>query len=128
MARKQYFGIKYPFSNSSVENYEFDLNANEKERVASDILHLLFTPKGQRLRMPDYGTDLIQFIFDPNSDGLWSAVKKEIQESVKKWISGVQLNDIQVMADESGNQIYVRIDYSVQEGNYVYKNSIAVEI
>ena len=27
-----------------------------------------------------------------------------------------------------GNEIYVRIDYSVKDGNYEYKNSLAVEI
>ena len=32
------------------------------------------------------------------------------------------------MASESGNEIYVRIDYSVKDGNYEYKNSLAVEI
>jgi phage baseplate assembly protein W len=128
MAKKQYFGIKYPFTNSSFENYEFDLNRNEKDRVASELLHLLFTPKGQRLRMPEYGTDLIQYIFEPNDTTAWEGVKSEIQNVVSMWIQNVTLNDIQVMAQEDGREIYVRIDYSVKDGNNSYKNSIAVEL
>lgn len=128
MIKKQYFDIKYPFTNDCMEKYEFDLNNNQRERVASDLLHLLFTPKGQRLRLPDYGTNLIQYIFEPNDESIWPEVKQEIQDTVRKWIYGVDLNDIQVMASEDGTEIYVRVDYSVTEGNLTYNNSIAVEI
>lgn len=128
MAKKQYFGLKYPFSNNDVENFEFDLNSSEKDKVASQILHLIFTPKGQRLRHPDFGTNLIQYIFEPNDGSTWSNVKQEIQTCVQKWINGVTINNIEVMADDEGNQIYVRIDYSVTENNYTYNNSIAVEL
>lgn len=128
MIKKQYFDIKYPFTNDCMEKYEFDLNNNQRERVASDLLHLLFTPKGQRLRLPDYGTNLIQYIFEPNDESIWPEVKREIQDTVRKWIYGVDLNDIQVMASEDGTEIYVRVDYSVTEGNLTYNNSIAVEI
>ena len=128
MKKKQYFDLKYPFTNDCMEKYEFDLNNNQRERVASDLLHLIFTPKGQRLRLPDYGTNLIQYIFEPNDESVWPGVKKEIQDTVRKWIYGVNLDDIQVMASEDGTEIYVRVDYSVTEGNLTYKNSIAVEI
>ena len=128
MIKKQYFDFKYPFTNDCMEKYEFDLNNNQRERVASDLLHLIFTPKGQRLRLPDYGTNLIQYIFEPNDESIWPEVKKEIQDTVRKWIYGVDLNDIQVMASEDGTEIYVRVDYSVTEGNLTYNNSIAVEI
>ena len=128
MIKKQYFDFKYPFTNDCMEKYEFDLNNNQRERVASDLLHLIFTPKGQRLRLPDYGTNLIQYIFEPNDESIWPEVKKEIQDTVRKWIYGVDLNDIQVMASEDGTEIYVRVDYSVTEGSLTYNNSIAVEI
>ena len=128
MKKKQYFDLKYPFTNDCMEKYEFDLNNNQRERVASDLLHLIFTPKGQRLRLPDYGTNLIQYIFEPNDESIWPEVKKEIQDTVRKWIYGVDLNDIQVMASEDGTEIYVRVDYSVTEGNLTYNNSIAAEI
>ena len=128
MIKKQYFDFKYPFTNDCMEKYEFDLNNNQRERVASDLLHLIFTPKGQRLRLPDYGTNLIQYIFEPNDESIWPEVKQEIQDTVRKWIYGVDLDDIQVMASEDGTEIYVRVDYSVTEGNLTYNNSIAVEI
>lgn len=128
MARKQYFDIKYPFTNDGTEKYEFDLNETQKDRVASDILHVIFTPKGQRLRKPDFGTDLIKYIFEPSDSATWSGVKKEIQESVSRWVRGVNLNNIEVLSTEDGLSIYVRVDYTVNNGNTSYKNSIAVEL
>ena len=128
MIKKQYFDIKYPFTNDGVEKYELDLSRNEKEKVASQLLHLLFTPKGQKLRKPQYGTDLIRYIFDPNDSLAWEAIKKEVQDSVNRWLPAVNLTNVEVMASESGEQIFVRIDYSVKNGNYAYNNSIAVEI
>ena len=128
MIKKQYFDIKYPFTNDGVEKYELDLSRNEKEKIASQLLHLLFTPKGQKLRKPQYGTDLIRYIFEPNDNLAWQSIKTEIQDSVNRWLPGVDLTNVEVMASENGEQIFVRIDYSVRNGNYVYNNSIAVEI
>ena len=47
MVIKQYFDIKYPFTNDCIEKYEFDLNKSEKEKVASELLHLIFTQIGR---------------------------------------------------------------------------------
>jgi phage baseplate assembly protein W len=127
MAKKQYFGIKYPFTNISVEKYELDLNNSEHEAITSELLHLIFTPKGQRLRKPNFGTKLIKYIFDPSNES-WSGVKQEIQSSVSEWLPNIALNDINVMADEKGTEINVRLDYSIKEGSDAYDYSIVVKI
>jgi len=128
MPRKQYFDIKYPFTNNGVEKYEFDLNTSVRERVESDILHVIFTPKRQRLRNPEFGTDLIRYIFEPNDGSTWDGIKREIQDSVSRWVRGATLNNIEVLSTEDGMHVYVRVDYSVDQGNYSYNNSIAVEL
>jgi hypothetical protein len=128
MAKKQYFGIKYPFTNISVEKYELDLNNSEHEAITSELLHLIFTPKGQRLRKPNFGTNLIKFIFETNNSDTWIGVKQEIQTSVSEWLPNVALNDVNVMVDESGTEINVRLDYSIKEGSDAYDYSIVVQI
>ena len=66
MAVKKYYGIKYPFSNDNDEEIYLDLDESYKDSIKSKVLHVLFTPKGQRLRDPNFGTDLIKyFIFSP---------------------------------------------------------------
>ncbi len=92
-------------------------------------MHIVFTPKGQRLRMPQFGTDLIKYIFDPNDDVTWEAVKNEVSEAVSKWTTNMTLNNIQVVKNENDeSEIYVRLDYSVTEGNKTTKDSVIVQV
>ena len=92
-------------------------------------MHIVFTPKGQRLRNPDFGTDLIKYIFD-QSDGItWESVKNEVNDSIMRWATNINLRDIQVVKSEDDDaQVFVRLDYSVTEGNKVTNDSIVVEV
>lgn len=129
MAEKQYFGISYPFTNKDYQKYFLDLNDDEKGKVRGQIMHVIFTPKGQRLREPEFGTDLIRYIFEPNDELTWEEVKNNISDAVQTYVPGAILNNIQVaQPDDERNSIYVRIDYSVQEGNKTITDSVVTEI
>lgn len=129
MAKKQYFDIKYPFTDNGIEKYELDLNENELDRVKSNILHVIFTPKGSRLRNPEFGTDLVRFIFELNDeDGVWSAIQADIKETVKRWVPGVDINNVSVVSDEDSEDIFVKVIYSVKDGYSTYNNSVVVKM
>ena len=128
MAKKQYFGIKYPFTSDSSDKYFIDLNDSQEDMVKSDLMHLIFTPKRQRIRMPDYGTDLIKYIFEPNDESTWPAVKTEIQSTVKDWIPNITLDDIQIMTSDDWHEIYFKINYSVSDGNLTKTDNVIVQI
>jgi phage baseplate assembly protein W len=92
-------------------------------------MHIVFTPKGQRIRLPQLGTDLIKYIFEPSDSVTWEAVKNEVTDSVKIWATNIVLNDIQIVKNEADeSEIYVRLDYSVVEGNKVTNDSIVVQV
>ena len=129
MAKKQYFGIKYPFKSEGFQKFYIDANSSIKEKVRSQLMHIVFTPKGQRIRNPEFGTDLIKFIFEPNDKITWESVKNEVTESVKRWATNINLNDIQIVKNEEDeSEIYVRLDYSVSEGNKVTNDSVVVQV
>jgi phage baseplate assembly protein W len=129
MAKVQKFGIKYPFVRDDFQNFYVDVNNTTAEKVRSQLMHIVFTPKGQRLRLPEFGTDLIKYIFDQNDGATWEAVKNEVSESVNRWARNITLNNIQVVKNEEDEaEIYVRLDYSVAEGNKVTNDSIVVQI
>lgn len=129
MAKKQFFGIKYPFITDGVEKFYVDANSTLKEKVRSQLMHVIFTPKGQRVRNPEFGTDLIKFIFEQNDSVTWESVKNEVSDSVKRWVPNAMVNNIQVVKNENDeSEIYVRIDYSVSEGNYTTNDSVVVQI
>lgn len=128
-AKKQYFGIKYPFTSDGFQNFYLDANENRKEKVRSELMHVIFTPKGQRLRMPGFGTNLIKFIFEQNDSITWESVKNEVSDAVKQWLNNIIINDIQVVNNaENEAEIYVRIDYSVKEGNNTTTDSVVVQV
>jgi len=129
MAKRQYMGIKYPFTSEGFQNFYVDVNGSIKDKIRSQLMHIVFTPKGQRLRLPQFGTDLIKFIFDQNESITWEAVKEEVSDAVKMWSSNIIINDIKVVKNEENeSEIYVRLDYSVSEGNKVTNDSIVVQV
>lgn len=129
MAKIQNFGLKYPFTNKDFQNYFLDVCKDPKDMVRGQIMHVIFTPKGQRIREPEFGTDLIRYIFEPNDDLTWDEVKNEVSDAIQRYVDNVVLDDIQVAKTEDNNEaIYVRIDYSVKKGNKITKDSIVTEI
>lgn len=129
MAKKQFFGVKYPFLNDNENHFYVAANETLADKVKSQLMHIVFTPKGQRIRMPEFGTDLIKYIFDQNDNVTWESVKTEINESVSRWSNNISIRDISVVKNENDDsQVFVRIDYSVTEGNKVTNDSVVVEI
>lgn len=129
MTKQQFYGVKYPFVAEDVENYFVDVNKTMKDKVRSLLMHVIFTPKGQKLRDPEFGTDLIKYIFEPNDSISWEGVKTEVSEAVNKYVKGVTINNISVMKnDEEGAEIYVRLDYIVSDGINVVEDSIATKL
>ena len=39
------------------------MNKTDKDAIRADLLHLLLTNKGERLYLPEFGSDLKKFIF-----------------------------------------------------------------
>lgn len=129
MKQKQFFGIKYPFENESENNYFFDLNETYEDKMRSELLHIIFTPKGQRYRMPDFGTDIIKYIFEPNDSETWGEIKREIRTQVSKYLPKVNFRDIIISIDEENeNRVYAEIKYSISKGSYEIENNIQVRV
>lgn len=126
----QFYGIKYPFSEESDRLTFFDLNETEDEGVKSMLLHIIFTPKGQRLRKPEFGTDLMKFIFDPNDEENWDSVKEEIRRQVSLYLPQVIFNDINIIREESedANGLLVEVDYSFASNGINKQNKVLVKI
>lgn len=127
--KKQFYGIKYPFSDESNRLTFFDMNENKIEGIKSMLLHLILTPKGQRIRNPEFGTDLIKFIFEPNNSNTWNGIKEEISRQVSFYLPEVIFDDINIKHDtEEENSIYVEIDYYVKHNGGQIKNKALVKL
>lgn len=129
MARKQYVNIRYPFTAKENERYFVDLDSDPAWAMRNDIMHVIFTPKGQRIRMPEFGTNLMKYIFEPNDSETWENVKNEIKEAVALFVPGVVITDIAVLTEENEkNGLFVEIRYSVDEGAFMTEDTIVVAL
>lgn len=129
MALTQRFGVKYPFSSNNLDEIYIDLNETLTDRVKSEVLHVLFTPKGQKLRNPDFGTDLIKYLFDPKDDTSFESVKSSIKMDIGKYVKNIEFDDIRILQDEQDERgIIVVVEYSVVKGNKKEKTKVAVKL
>jgi len=111
----KYINIEFPFQESK-NGFFLELNQSDAKAVRSDLMHLILTRKGERLYNPEFGTDLLRFIFEPNDNLTYSNIKLDIQTVVKKYLPNLEVNDVIVEIDE-GNEYraLVRIDYTITE-------------
>lgn len=125
----QYFGIKYPFTSDNLDEMFLDLNESYEDSVKSKMLHVIFTPKGSRLRMPDFGTNLVQYIFEPNDGDTLSNIKSEITIQVGKYVPGVRFDDISVVRDDKDERgTVVILYYTIQKGENEVSESLGIKI
>ena len=112
MANSFTYGINFPFRDSFDGKY-LDLSVSNDEEIRSNLIHLLLTRKGSRYYLPDFGTRLYEFIFDPMDGPTFSEIEGEIRESVSQYIPGITITNIEVKPaseDEEGKGTYINSD------------------
>lgn len=126
---KRYYGIKFPFTVRNNNNFFIDLNESLHEKVASEIAHVILTPKKTRIRRPDFGTDLIKYIFSFNDELSWDSIEGEIKEAVRKYVSQGVINKVDIYRDgDDDNGIYVDINFGVKRGQTIENNRMVIKL
>jgi len=126
MANGEYININYPFKDS-VKGFFLDLTEVGNKAIKADLLHLLLTRKGQRLYNPDFGTRLLEFIYEPYDGMTFSDVRNEIETTVKRYLPQLRLNDLTVDPSPlSEYAVLVTIDYTITED--VFESSEIIQI
>ena len=103
MANGITYGINFPFRESYVGKY-LDVSDNTDEEVRSNLVHLLLTRKGYRYYLPDFGTRLYEYIFEPLDGPTFSEIEGEIRDSVEKYMPGVQITNISITDASLGEE------------------------
>jgi len=119
MADGKYININFPFKDSA-KGFFLDLNKSDSAAIKADLMHLILTRKGERLYLPDFGTNLLKYIFQPNDGVTQSEIKDEISQTVKKYLPNLQVNKVNIEESEvSEYAATVRIDYTVTDDVFV---------
>lgn len=95
MADGTTYGINFPFRDSRKGDY-LELTEFESQQIKSDLIHLLLTRKGSRYFLPQFGTRLYEFIFEPYDGLTFSAIESDIRDSVQQFMPQLLLNSITI--------------------------------
>ena len=109
--------IMFPLVDSNI-NQLFQTNATTKNAYLSDLFLLLLTNTGERYLDPNFGTALLQYIFDPDDNITQENVTKNIKATVKAYIPTLTINDVTYTPSEQENQINVTIVFTYEENSF----------
>lgn len=112
MANGTTYGINFPFRDSYKGNY-LSLSETTEDEIRSNLVHLLLTRKGTRYYLPDFGTRLYEYLFEPMDGPTFSDLEAEIRESVGEYLPGITLTNISITPASEGEE---------DKGSYINEN------
>jgi phage baseplate assembly protein W len=113
MANGTTYGINFPFRDSYQGDY-LSLSQTSDEEIRSNLIHLLLTRKGTRYYLPDFGTRLYEYIFEPLDGPTFSDIEAEIRDSVSEYLPGIIINNISINPASMGEE---------DKGTYINENN-----
>ena len=125
MARTRYKNIDFPFKDSK-KGFYFELNQTDRDAIRADLLHLLLTNKGDRLYLPDFGSDLRKFIFEPNDTITHDDIKKSLNDSISRYIPNLIVNSINFRKNDIEELIIVELTYTVTDGTFQSSDTVTL--
>jgi hypothetical protein len=88
-----FFGLPYPITK---DPRGFLRTQSGVDQIKADLLTLLLTQPGERVMLPEFGTNLQKFIFEQNDNNLLEQVKEEIARAISLWEPRISVENIEV--------------------------------
>lgn len=86
-----------------------DRDPPRDEHIRDLIEQLLFTHPGERVNRPDFGSGLLQLVFQPNSVELAASLQFTVQASLQQWLGErIAVEQVRVSAEDSTLRVTVR--------------------
>lgn len=81
----------------------------EWELIRDSLLTILLTKKGQRLFVPDFGSNLWRVIFEPNDSVTSSLAREYIVSAIQQWEPRVIIRNVSVTPTEHTLDIFITV-------------------
>lgn len=115
-------GIAPPYSDFAT----FCTPKTDKEILKASILFIVMTAKGERVMLPEFGTDIQKKVFDQNDATLQSAIENEISQAVALWDPRIEIISIETIRKE--NEISCKILYKDKRDQESVPNEVVVAL
>ena len=100
-----------------------------EDNIRESLRLVLMTEPGERLRLPDFGAGLGQFLFEPNDLATHALIQRRIEEALKRWEPRIRLDRVDVVADRCDPQAAMAtITYRLVATQTLERISLAVPV
>ena len=106
-------GINLPFSGPAV----FTQNYLTAQAIKNNIINYFLTEPGEIPLNPTFGGGLRSFIFEQIAEGTLDGLKENISRKMEIYFPSVIINSIDVLRNDSLNEIIVQMKYSIANSN-----------
>lgn len=120
MANGITYGINFPFLQSPKGNY-LRLTETTDEEIRTDLVHLLLTRRGSRYFLPDFGTRLYEYIFEPLDGATFEDIRSEIEEQIRTYIPNLTINSITIEPYTDTDEVEGQLDYELLGQASIYR-------
>ena len=120
MANGITYGINFPFLQSPKGNY-LRLTESTDEEIRTDLVHLLLTRRGSRYFLPDFGTRLYEYIFEPLDGATFEDIRSEIEEQIRTYIPNLTINSITIEPYTDTDEVEGQLDYELLGQASIYR-------
>lgn len=134
--RQPTIGLNFPFTDNAGKGDYLDLTVIPEQEIKSNLIHLLLTRKGSRYFLPDFGTNLYQFVFDPIDDIIMGKIENEIIDACEKYLPNLKINkinitqyntDITYVADDrKQHTLSIDIDYTISSRSFQSTDTVTI--
>ncbi len=97
------------------------------DHVRDMIEQLLFTNPGERVNRPDFGSGLLQLVFEPNSPELAAALQVTARAALERWLGDViDVIDLSAVSDDAA--LRVELTYTVRRTGETVQNTFERQV
>lgn len=106
-----YSEIYADFQKSAINDVRLGYNGKS---VSDSIFYILNTRKGERLMLPEFGSDLYQFLFEPIDEQVTIDIEMEIRDALERWEPRAIIDDVIVIADHDRNTYHCTLRFHIR--------------
>jgi len=102
-------GVKFPFNGPGI----FQKTYTTIDQASTNVKSLLLTRKGERYEQPNFGTDLLNILFEPNVSELKNFITDTITNAVDYWLPYIDVTKLEIVTMEDDPTLLHDIKISI---------------
>ena len=98
--------VKYPLQ---FDNRGRTAETDDENHIREMIEQVLFTTPGERVNRLDFGSGLMQLVFQPNSSELAATTQFLVQGALQQWLGDlIEVNEVETESYDSTLQVTIK--------------------